>query len=458
MFSLCKQDKNKVKEQIQNQILDGIVASNSSLIDDIILSMSHEGIFDCLSNGFPDKRHHNTIVPMNLIMALAIAAKMKTRTSLTDIPYAIRDHRALAELGYNALNSSDDGWMNEGTIRHLIGKYDANDMFAYYNDVVQNHIFKALNICPDIHILDCTKIAVEFYNSNYEGSTIAIDRKGNKMRGYKIASLRGLHGDSGIIEEMRFGTAATHDLALSEEMLKTSPCLREGDILIMDRGFISRALIKYLKEVRKIDTYIPMKKGMAEYEMAITLVEEIDNWKPHPSRKDQMVCHVPKVYMAWRSTSLCENVKENIDFNACVVWTQGVDGYFVFTTTDMSKTAEEIIMMYEMRPEIEEDFRQLKEFWELEDFKSTKLNVIAFHLICVLFGYLFYQLYLNTEDGEKYIGKCLPVILKNYKEEFLQYLVLYSGEYFCSMTMREFIEYRDGCDDVIKRFILEFFA
>ena len=69
-----------------------------------------------------------------------------------------------------------------------------------------------------------------------------------------------------------------------------------------------------------------------------------------------------------------------------------------------------------MRTEIEEDFRQLKDFWKLEDFKSTKLNVISFHLVCVLLGYLFYQLYLNTEDGQKYIGKCLPVILKNYKQ------------------------------------------
>lgn len=434
MLKFCRQDKNKVKEQIQHQILDGIVASNSNLIDDIILSMSHEGILNCLSNGFPDKRHHNTTVPMNLIMSLAIAAKMKTRTSLTDIPYAIRDHRALAELGYNVLNSSDDGWMNEGTIRHLIGKYDANDMFDYYNEVVQNHIFKTMDICPDIHILDCTKIAVEYFNANYEGSTIAIDRKGNKMRGYKIASLRGLHGDSGIIEEMRFGTVSTHDLALSEEMLKTSSCLHEGDVLIMDRGFVSRAMLRFLKEERKIDVYIPMKKGMSEYEMAVTLAEELDDWKPHPTRRDQMICHVPCVDSDWAENK----VEDYIKLNACVVWTKGVDGYFVFTTTDMSKTAEEIIMMYQLRPEIEEDFRQLKEFWKLEDFKSTKLNVIAFHLICVLFGYLFYQLYLNTKDGEKYIGKCLPVILKSYKEEFLQYLVLYSGEYFCSMTMREF--------------------
>lgn len=48
-------------------------------------------------------------------------------------------------------------------------------------------------------------------------------------------------------------------------------------------------------------------------------------------------------------------------------------------------------MTYELRLEIEEDFRQLKNFWKLEDFHSTKLYVI---------GYLFHQLYLTTDDGK----------------------------------------------------------
>jgi hypothetical protein len=37
-----------------------------------------------------------------------------------------------------------------------------------------------------------------------------------------------------------------------------------------------------------------------------------------------------------------------------------------------------------MRPEIEEDYRQLKDFRELEDLKSTKLSLVAFHIYAVL--------------------------------------------------------------------------
>lgn len=119
----------------------------------------------------------------------------------------------------------------------------------------------------------------------------------------------------------------------------------------------------------------------------------------------------------------------------------------MFITTDTSKTANDIIRTYELRPEIEEDFRQLKDFWKLEDFKSTKLNVIAFHIICVLFGYLFYQLYLLTEDGEKYLGRSLPVLMKNYVSEWRQEYILYSDNYFCVMKVKEFILYRDRCNE-----------
>ncbi len=454
MLKVCKQDKTKVMQLIQELKLDGIAMSSSNLIDDIILSMSKQGILDCLKEGFLDKRNHNTTVPFDLILVLAIAAKMKIHTSLSDIPYAITDHRTFAELGYNILNSNpEEGWFKEGTIRHLLTKYSSLDLFNYYINVVQNYVFKKIDFKPDIHILDCTKIAVNKDNENYENATWAIDRKGDKMFGYKLASLRGLYGDSGIIEDVRFGTASTHDLELSRNILYNSPCLNEGDCLLMDRGFFSREVIDYLKNERKVDVYIPLKKNTAEYDLAIELAEEIDDWKSHPTRKNQMICHVPKVDSSFQ---LFPPPKANVEFNTCAIWTEETQSYVVFATTDMTKTADEIVRMYELRWEIEEDFRQLKDFWKLEDFKSTKYNVISFHLVCVLFGYLFYQLYINSDDGEKYIGKSLPVMLKNYRNEFLAYLALYVEDYFCVMSLKEFMEFRDNCNSEIRKFLLGF--
>lgn len=451
MLKICKLDKNKVIKQINNKVLDAIITSNSNLIDDIILSMHHEKILDCLDCTFYDNGKHNSIVPFSFIMALAIASKIKTKMSLTDNPYAITDCRTLAELGYTTINTDgSDGWLSEETIRFLIGKYEYKELFNYYNQTVQNYILKERNIKPNIHILDCTNIRVNLTNQNDESSTIG--RNHQPFKDYKLSSLRGVVGDTGIIEEVHFGKANIHDLELSEEMIKNTDCFHDGDILIMNKGFISRELINHLKTIRNVDVYIPVKKNMEVYDLAVSIAESTEDWQNHPTRDNQMIFQVNHMGIYWRSS----DIKNDVDLNACVVWFEEMQNYDVLVTTDITKSDKDIIRTYQMCSEIEEDFRQLKDFLNVEDFKSTKLNVISFHIVCVLFGYLFYQLYLTTKDGKKSIGKPIPLITK-YQEVFLNNLVLFSGEYFCMMSLREFIEFRDKCSDDIKEYLLNFF-
>ena len=96
---------------------------------------------------------------------------------------------------------------------------------------------------------------------------------------------------------------------------------------------------------------------------------------------------------------------KNVPINACVVYDEKDQEYHVFLTTDTEKTARYIVQIYEMCPEIEEDF------------KSTKYNYISFHIVMTIVSYLYFQLYKNMEEGEKLIGKSLPVTAKNYKSE-----------------------------------------
>lgn len=454
MVRICKISKDKVLQQIHEKEIKGIIQSRTDLIDDIILSMNKEGVLECLSDGIPDRRNHNITVPHHIIMTLAIAAKMKGRMSVTDIPFAIQNHKTLLSLGYMSINKDcKDGWMTEGAIRAWIRKYDPEDLLKYYNEVLQDYIMPLQGIEPNIHVTDCTKLEVNIDNENYEGATLGHDHNNNRLfRGYNLATLRGIVGDKGVIEEIKLGTAKNNDLALSEEVLKNSKCFHENDILIMDRGYIKRELLNYLKKERKVDVYIPVRSDMEIYQSAIDIANHVMDWHPHPTRVGQLISQVNNVGIFWKS----DNVEEDVDLNACVV-ALTENKYAVFITTDTSKTANDIIRTYELRPEIEEDFRQLKDFWKLEDFKSTKLNVIAFHIICVLFGYLFYQLYLLTEDGEKYLGRSLPVLMKNYVSEWRQEYILYSDNYFCVMKVKEFILYRDRCNEEIKDYLLSFF-
>lgn len=455
MIRLCKYNQDSVLDKVRNGELDAVALSTSNLIDDIVLEMNKLKVLDCLKDNIPDLRAHNTTIPYNLIWASAIAAKMKVQTSLTDIPFAINDHKTLAELGYTIIDTEGNlknGLMQESSLRFLLGKYNPDLFVNGYNDTVQKSIFPLLDISPDIHILDCTDLEVNFDNSNYENSGIGHSKQDNSpTRGYKLATLRGIVEDTGLIEEIRFGSINMHDLALSREMVKNSPVLKPGDILINDRGFVSRDLINYLKLHREVDTYVPLKNGMNAFEQAVYGAKEQDDWKTHPNpkRKNQVITSVPEMGMYWESST----PKEDVPINTCVLWDKEFNTYSVFITTDLTASAADIIRTYELRPEIEEDYRQLKDFWKIEDFKSTKLNVILFHVVCVLFGYLFFQLYTLSPEGAKYLHKSLPVILKSYMPEVHPYVVLYAGYEFGVLTLFELMElYAQSSDQTKKLF------
>jgi len=415
-----------------------------------------------LSDVIPDKRKPNATIPFKLILTLSAAAKMKIKTALTDVPFAIADHRVLGELGYNIIDTEgrneidstqaiDKGIMTEGALRFLFGKYEYQNFFTYYNETVQNHILPKLDLVANIHILDCTKVEVELSNENYEESTVVKD-DGGVYRGYKLATIRGIVENIGIIEDIRFGGINTHDLTLSENMLYNSPVLKPGDCIINDRGFISRDIMNYLKTTRKVDMYIPLKSSMDAFEMAVSTAKYQNIWQPHPNkkRKNQMIAFVSNLKDHWVS----ETPQNDVDFNACVVWDTKADKpeneYYVFISTDLSKNDKQIIQTYELRPEIEEDYRQIKDFWKLEDFQSTKIRFVAFHIMCVLFGYLFFQLFTLLPDGEQYSHRSLPVILKNYKSKNHGYLVFYVDDEFGIFSLLESMKLYASLDDSVR--------
>ena len=435
-----QESKEQVLMSIKQGRIDAAEISQPNFIDGIILKMQEMGVADALRHIVEEKRKDNAVIPLKLIWILAIAAKMKIHMSLTDIPYAIIDAEVLLALGYSLWDTDrtlKKGLMDEGVIRHLLGKYEQREMVNGYNNCVQAHIFPQMGIEADVHILDCTKLEVELTNENYEESSV-VKEAGEARRGYKLATLRGITGDSGIIEEIRFGTMKDQDLELSRDMLLNSDMLKPMDIVINDRGFLSREVLNELKTRRKVDTYIPLRKNMIAYQDAVSIAVAENNWQAHPNkkRKSQKIAFVPEIGAMWRS-ELPEN---DVSLNACVVWDTKDGEYYVFVTTDTTKTAKQILQTYELRPEIEEDYRQLKDFWCLEDFKSTKIHVIAFHIVCTLLGYLMFQLYVGTEDGDRWSGQSLPVIVKKYvPPNKPKTVILYTGHYFAVFPFVDFL-------------------
>lgn len=392
-----------------------------------------------------DKRRDNLHIPFDILLALAVTAKLKLKKSLTDVPFAVSDAELLAELGWNLWDNQRDineGLFSESVMRKLIAKYSSEEWFSFYNHYVQDFLLNKLGLQPCIHILDCTKIPVNLKNENYEGSTVVkIDRE--VFRGYKLGVLRGLLDDSGVVDEVVFGTIKTHDMEQCREMLRQTSCFKEHDILVNDKGFLSREMANYLKTKRKVDTFLPAKENMVLFQEAVKLAVSTGKWHKHPNRKrkTQEIQLVTDLGPLWES----DTPEEDVPINACVVHDRKTEKFFVFMTTDTTKTARQIIQIYELRPEIEEDFRQMKDFWKLEDFKSTKYNYISYHIVMTLIGYLYFQVYKNLEEGQAYIGKSLPVVVKNYKETKPNAVVIYVGQFFGIFPFLEFLRLSAEC-------------
>lgn len=443
-------DNESVLEAIKNGTITAGAASYPNLVDRILLSMNNIGVLPLMGNSLEERRADNARVPLHILLSLAVAAKMKLKTSLSDIPFAIQSANTLASFGYNLYDQDrglEEGLMSEGTIRNFVAKYDAHDFIDFYNNFIKEQLFPHQNIAPNIHSLDCTYIKVSPNNENYENSA-TVSYKGELIRGYKMASLRGIVGDTGVIEEIKLDSSKPHDLELSRSIILESPHLKPGDILINDRGFLSRDILNLLKTDRGVDTYMPLKKNMEAYKMAVSLAEEKGKWYKHPNKKQkkQRVALVKNLGPFWESNK----ADKDVDFNAGVVHDQASDEYFVFITTDLSQTAKKIVATYELRTEIEEDFRQLKDFWQLENFTSTKFNVIAFHIVMLLMGYLFFQVYTTTDEGYKYCGKTLPVAAKNYTEEGPTPIIIYAGHCFGIFSFWEAMQLVMNCSDEIR--------
>ncbi len=278
MIQICQKDKEKVFEAIRTGKIDAAEMSFPNLIDDVLLVMKKRGLTASLTQALPDKRRDNSHIPFDILLCLAVAAKLKCKTSLTDVPFAVTEAELLAELGWNIWDNErdvNDGLFSESVMRKLLAKYKSEEWGSFYNSYVQEHLVKELDIQPCVHILVCTT----------------------------------------------------------------------------------------------------------------------------------------------------------------------------------GRTARQIINTYDLRPEIEEDFRQMKDFWKLEDFKSTKYNYITYHIVMTLVGYLYFQIYKNLDEGKKYAGKSLPVVVKNYKETRPKTVIIYVGQYFGIFPFLEFLQLYAECTLEVRRLL-----
>lgn len=342
---------------------------------------------------------------------------------------------------------------------------------------------------PSVYILDCVKIPVNLSNSNFELSTV-INYEGKPMRGYKLGALRMVTDFGGVIVKLIGGTISDSDIKLVEDDIVNFELLKKGDYLIMDRGFVKIEFVKKLVE-KGINVIIPLKKNMDAYKEGIEQIKSVpeEMWLDHPNseRKGQKILLLDSLKGTWLSDSEKKKKPEKImksalDFTGCIIRIDTTEKknkkvieslkkaistedetdilyednkyiYIIIASTNTELSPQSIVRYYEMRPEIEEDFRQLKDIWGICTITSTKYKFVMCHLSICILAYNLFVMFKSTEEGKKYINKSIKTIAKEEKKDFYpankaRYIVI-SGDYFYVYRLFELFKLFEKCDDEI---------
>jgi len=485
-IKLWARNGDAVRQAIELGELVHLETASEELTDEFLLFAIQSGLLAQWANAFPDPRGDPEI-SMEVILASHLAARFAGLYSMRKAGYVLRSASVLGALGYSIevlepeqglslRGTSDDKLISGDVLRKLLVKLenhvDLNDplgvppyepslsvkvrkrasrravkgdvdaaeaearaqrvatkLVDWYNATVGPSLLQYARVGTGrrIHIVDTTHVEVPLETGTYECSGVVKNDDGSRSRGYKLATLRTLLDHAGLITQVGLCPIQVHDLPLCRLFFETAPVLRAGDLVLEDRGFVDGETMTFLKRQRRVDVIVPLKSTMLSYHEAVQLAELQGEWQPHPSRDNQRIAFVKGVDHLWDA---CQ-----VPLNACVIryWNRKKDilDHMVLVTTDQRLTGPWIVRHYEERPEIEQDYEQMKSGgWHLKKLSSTRYSEIVFYILTVVLSYSLYHLFSNTQAGARFADKTRQALAFAQLCSRRTHVIAYAGGYF----------------------------
>jgi hypothetical protein len=495
-IKLWARDGEAVCQAIELGEIAHMETASEELTDEFLLFAIESGLLQTWAQTFPDPRSAPEI-GMEVLLPAHIAARFAGLYSMRKAGYVLRSARVLGALGYSVeviepahglsvRGTADDKLFSGDVVRKLLVQMEqqadggqptplpsaapsvavkvrerasrravkhavneaeaearaqqvAAQLMSWYNQHVGVSMlqYARLGRGRRIHILDTTQVEVPIETGTYECSGVVKNDDGTYARGYKLATLRTLLDSAGLLTQVALSAIQVHDVAVCRSLLAQAPVLRTGDLLLEDRGFIDGATLSELKRTRKVDVIVPLKANMLATQEAIQLAEMADKWDAHPSRAEQRIAWVRGVEHMWPE---CQ-----VPLNACVIrfWhtKKKRTDHIVLVTTDQELSASWIVRHYEERPEIEQDYEQMKSGgWQLKKLSSTRYSEIVFYVLTVVLSYSLYHLFANTRAGARFADKTRQTIAFEQLRTQRTHIIVYAGGYFEIFETLRFVQ------------------
>ncbi len=495
-ITLWARNGEAVRQAIELGEMAHIETASEELTDEFLLFAIESGLLKSWAGSFPDPRCEPEIA-MEVILPAHIAARFAGLYSMRKAGYVLRSARVLGALGYSVevveperglslRGTSDDKLFSGDVVRKLLVQMEqradlsqparrppqepsvavkvrerasrravkqavdeaeaaarahkvAEQLVRWYNQQVGVSMlqYARLGRGRRMHILDTTHVEVPLETGTYECSGVVKNEDGTLSRGYKLATLRTLMDSAGLLTQVAMSAIQVHDMALCRPLLEEAPVLRAGDLLLEDRGFIDGATLSHLKRQRQVDVIIPLKANMLATQEAMQLAAMADTWQAHPSRSDQTIALVRGIEHMWTECT--------VPLNACVIrfWNKKKKrtDSIVLVTTDLELNAPWIVRHYEERPEIEQDYEQMKSGgWQLQKLSSTRYSEIVFYVLTVVLSYSLYHLFANTQAGTRFADKTRQAVAFEQLRTQRTHIIVYAGGFFEIFETLRFVQ------------------
>jgi hypothetical protein len=495
-IKLWARNGEAVRQAIELGEIAHIETAREELTDEFLLFAIESGLLKTWAGSFPEPRCEPEIA-MEVILPAHIAARFAGLYSMRKAGYVLRSARVLGALGYSVevinpeqglsvRGTSDDKLFSGDVVRKLLVQMEqqadlsqsvrrppaepsvavkvrerasrraakhpvdeaeaearahkvAEQFVDWYNQHVGGSMLHYARLGPGrrLHILDTTRIEVCLETGTYECSGVVKNADGTLSRGYKLATLRTLLDSAGVLTQVALSAIHVHDMALCRPLLEAAPVLRAGDLLLEDRGFLDGATVSDLKRQRRVDVIIPLKANMLATQEAMQLAEMAGTWQTHPSRPEQTIALVRGVEHMWAE---CE-----VPLNACVIryWNtkKKCTDHIVLVTTDLQLNASWIVRHYEERPEIEQDYEQMKSGgWQLKKLSSTRYSEIVFYVLTVVLSYSLSHLFANTQRGMRFADQTRQALAFEQLRTQHTHIIVYAGGHFEIFETLHFVQ------------------
>lgn len=468
---IYEENKIKVINDLKDGRVDYLDLADWSFQDKFFAFLLGIRFFEICGASYPTPRKKEEVA-LWFLLACKVQMKIHTTSCYEQLPGILRSGAVLSRVKFN-VGGENGGFNNKNkkertsavhhdTLRKFFKDTKPEELKNWHNKDIQKFIRKNRGFDKHgIFILDQTHIVVP-ENENYKDAVrMPVDEHGQlidmsnmteeQKKGvkyhpcYALSDLIHIGKDdqSFIFAGYQWGPGNTDELVQGEPLVKDFvEAVGKGvmKLLIVDRGYINGEFISMVKLDLGSEVLIPLRSNMDVLTDATRIAESYNyKWTKYDEYTKHEIRYVEEVTVV-ADVDLWDGCE--VPLYISVMRIRGSDGsvkYWGLASTFKPKNAKEAFELYELRTQVEERHRQIKNFWKINKFSSPHKSLIEAHVMFTLLTYSLVQLYLNKKHLNELANKTISS-LKREEQMGENSVIVYSGRYFAVFDLDDYTE------------------